>query len=650
MPTPRRTPEPRLATLLAAVAAEPCDVAVEQAWFEALVRWLLDRPPSLRSRHSPRTAALEQLVAALADPTTGPAIADRIRRVWGHTSTVRFLAETGLSDRTSFLAEVGRRLANHLLPRLEPKHDLMALIERLDLKEVDADWIETLPEELTAPWGRLLRPRFESIHAAAELVAVRAAAVGLARDILALQPVEAELDSPFFHLPRTVRAVVESAAGGSEELAQGYATWQRFRRECLDILAAVDERLEEHGVSSDLVFRRELLDVQLLRIDRLLAIEAGTVDGQAFASRLVRQSVEHRSLRLLIRATLKRLARKVVERTGETGEHYLVRSRAEWQATLRAGAGAGILTAFTALGKYAIGALPIAPAELGIAMTGDYAVSFLLLQAWHLTLSSKQPAAMAAALAGALEAERGVATEVDMIAAICRCQSAATIANIALVVPVAVGIAWGWQAITGHGILAIATATHTVAGLDPVRSWTILFAALTGVALWASTIAGGWTANWSAYRRLPEAIAASPRIRRVLGGSRTRRLADLLDRQLGGIAGNVAIGFLLGFMPVAFVFVGLPIEVRHVTLSAGSLALSATVLAGAGRMDALGLAWAAAGILVVGALNFSVAFGLALRVATRARGLNRVQRRAVWRAVGAAFRAQPSRFLWRTPA
>jgi site-specific recombinase len=639
----------RLAGLLAEAAAGPREVEVEQAWFETLVRWLL-RYPATRFRSSPRTAALRRFLAALDNPETGSAVAARIHRVWGHTSAVRFLAETGHSERASLLSEAGRRIGNHIFPRLDPHHDLSGLIDRLELSDEDAVWIASLPAALVAPIGRLLRPSTKAVRTAAELVAVRTAAAGLSRDILSLQAVASELDSPFFQLPRTVRAYVEAPADDAAAIAAAYADWRRCCRDCLTALEVVDAALEESGVSSDLVFRRELLDAQLLRIDRLLSIEAGTVDGQAFAARLVRQGIEQRSVRVLVRATLKRLARKVVEHTGYTGEHYLVRTRAEWTAILRAGAGAGALTAVTALAKYGIAVLPVAPAELGLLQAANYAASFLLMQAWHLTLSSKQPAAMAAALAGALEQEHGIAAEVELTAAITRCQTAATLANVLLVVPVSVAIDAIWRLVSGHSPLSPETAAHTIATLDPVRSWTLLFAALTGVSLWASTMAGGWIANWSAYRRLPEAVASSARIRRVLGRRNALRLSAMLDRQLGGIATNVAIGFLLGFMPLAFAFIGLPIEVRHVTLSAGSFALAASGELARGGAAAGPLLWGVAGLICVGVLNFGVAFFLSLRVAERARGLDRTERRAVWQAVWAAFRERPSRFLWRPSA
>ena len=403
--------------------------------------------------------------------------------------------------------------------------------------------------------------------------------------------------------------------------------------------------MEERGVSTDLVFRRELLDAQLERIGSLFRLEAGTLDGQAFAARLVRQSAEQRSVRGLVRVTTRRLARKVIEHTGKTGEHYVVRTRGEARETARAAAGGGALTAFTALIGYGIAALPLSPMVMGLGLAADDAASFLTMQALGLTLASKQPSVTALALAGALEEQKRIETTVDLVAGITRCQFIAALFNILLVVPVAMGLDAAWTLIAGHGILSPETAARTIASLNPSRSGTLLFAALTGAYLWLASLADGWTANWSAYRQFPQAVADSPRVQRWLGAARAARLGVVLDRNVGGIAGNLAIGFLLGFTPVVFAFMGIGLEVRHVTLSSASLGLAVARQIGDHQVDGVALTWALLGIVAIGTLNFGVSFFLALRLAERARGLDVAQRRAVWRAVWQSFRARPSRFF-----
>jgi site-specific recombinase len=160
-----------------------------------------------------------------------------------------------------------------------------------------------------------------------------------------------------------------------------------------------------------------------------------------------------------------------------------------------------------------------------------------------------------------------------------------------------------------------------------------------------SSLAAGWAANWSAFRRLPQALAGHRRLIYWLGPEPAAALGRLVQRHLGGVCGYVALGFLLGFMPVVFTFMGLAVEVRHVTLSAASLALCAAQACAAGPPPWAALAWGLAGIAGIGVLNFGVSFLLALRTAIDARDVDRKGRDGLRRMLWTAFRANPWHFI-----
>ena len=239
-------------------------------------------------------------------------------------------------------------------------------------------------------------------------------------------------------------------------------------------------------------------------------------------------------------------------------------------------------------------------------------------------------------------------TEVELVAGITRSQSIATLGNIAMTVPTSVLFALLFFRATGHPILGLETAEHTVTSLHPLRSFTLPFAALTGVFLWLASLSSGLAANWSAYRGFPEALARNHAIRSVLGKPRAQELGAFAEVHLGGIVGYVTLGFLLGFVPVVFErFEGIPLEVRHVTLSAASLARGVTSALQHGHLEPGQLIWALVGILAIAALNYGVSFGMAMRTAMRARDLTREDRRRLTRAIREAFWKSPKRFLWK---
>jgi site-specific recombinase len=164
------------------------------------------------------------------------------------------------------------------------------------------------------------------------------------------------------------------------------------------------------------------------------------------------------------------------------------------------------------------------------------------------------------------------------------------------------------------------------------------------VLLWLSSVAAGWIENWAVYRRLPEAIAEH-RISRIVGRRVTGWAGRAFLRNIAGFGGNTAIGVLLGMTPVMGKFFGLPLDVRHVTLSAGALTLSVCSL-GPQILTTRAFLGAAAGMVVIGILNFGVSFTLALMVALRARGADRSDRKRLWLSVFATFFHSPLQFVF----
>ncbi len=609
-------------------------------WLDLIVRELLVIPARPGFHRCPRTEALQRLNEALAAHPQAADLEARIRAFWSHTSAVRLLAEMGLPDNSSLPREAMQRLMDKVIPRLDHAADLYAWLDRLDVSEEDAQWLMDLPASLVEPWRSLVEPEPQALGEAALLLAYRASALGLSRDFLRIWPKGRDLDSPFALLPLAIREVIQ-APDNPESLARLLAQLTS----CRGAVAAAHGHLDESGVSTDLAFRMDLLGTKLGRIQTLLDYYRGQKPGLQLAAEMVEGSAKQHRLLPLLQASLRRLALKVVEHTGHTGEHYLVRDSREYWVMARAAAGGGALTAFTTLLKFILGGLGLAPGLYGLAATANYAGSFITMQFLHFSLASKQPAATAAALSATLERSDGMEQEVDLIATITRGQVVATLGNLLLTIPVALAVDGCWRMATGHSFLPLDKATQTLESLHPLRSWTLLFAAITGAILWLSSLAGGWASNWSAYRGLPEAVAQSPRFHRLFGVPRAAELGKGLDTHFPGIVACLTLGLLLAFVPMASDFVGLSVEVRHVTLSAASAAFAMGSGMAAGAVPWVALLWAMAGVLLIGFLNFSVSFALSLRLAIQARNLAPGGRRELLKALLRAFLHNPGRFL-----
>lgn len=613
-------------------------------WLERLLVWLREAPVRPLGPQSPRTARLVLLLDGIAAHPQRDVLVERLHGAWSNPTVIRLLAETGLPSQLSLSKEMMHRIANRLLPRFRTPDNLTDLLFRLALTEEDAQWIGSLDGEtieraaalVATPRGLLLR--------AAQLVAVRVASVGTSRSILDLRPSDELLESSFMDLPPMVRQLRAAHAAG-----EAPPDWQAAVARCRRVLEEISALIDKRGASTESLYHHELLSAELTRLAVLLnlGLDTGAIQAREVGMELTRALATEHSIRDVGRAEAKRLALKITEYTGSTGEHYVVRSRKEWWANLRAGAYGGCVTAFTALVKFGLGVLPLAPVVLGLGLAFNYTVSFWILQIFHFALSSKQPAMTASALATSLADKSDMEHNVELIASISRSQAAVTISNVFATVSLAMLLDYLVHLATGRWFLSTDLADHALRGVNPIATLTMVYAAITGFFLWLSSLAAGASSNWSAYRRLPEATREDARIKRIFGKAFAQKLGDFIEHNLGGMIGYAALGFLLGFVPVLLSrFFGIALEVRHVTLHAAAAAYGILPLRDAGLLVPSDLVWAGVGIAVIGFFNFTVSAWLALLTAARARDLSREDRAVLWSALRRAFVANPARFFW----
>ncbi len=394
------------------------------------------------------------------------------------------------------------RLANRVLPRVRSTENLRDLVFRLKPTELDARWIASLDGMTIERCAALMATPRSLLLRAAHLIALRLGAIGTSPEILQLRPTDDLLTSPFAELATVVTSIELARARGTEA-----PDWQPALARCRVALDQVSAVIDDRGAPSTTLFRHELLGTLLTRLAVLLhvALDTGAVPARELGVLMTNAVVEDESLEAIGRAQTKRLALKITEYTGVTGEHYVARNRREYWGQLRAGAYGGCVTAFTALLKFGLSALPLAPVVLAMGLAANYTISFWILQIFHFALSSKQPAMTASALATSLADKSNMEHNIELIAAISRSQAAVTVSNVGATVALSLLLDFLFHQLTGRYFLSTETAEHALRGINPVLTLTALYAAITGVFLWLSSLAAGAAANWIAYRQLAEA-------------------------------------------------------------------------------------------------------------------------------------------------
>jgi site-specific recombinase len=573
-------------------------------------------------------------------------------------------ARTGIPTDRGLFAETMDRLSRRFIPRPPDEEDLAMLLRRMFPRRSDLAWMHAIPSDvvlgladaLASPRGTNDRAKDtwvsvdSSLLDALQLLASRVSSAGLSDAIRARSPECPLRESPFFRLPRTIDAFLATPHKDTEDVVAWAQDSRTLVAECRKTCEAVLSRLEEAGVSVDVVYRLELIDRTLDRLETVFELlipqsrEERAKKSTSLVALLLEERQRERSLRDIVRTNTHMLARKIIERAGQTGEHYITETRGEWVKMFFSAAGGGFLTGFTIVAKYAITGLKRAALQESFLAGLNYAVSFVLIQLFGFTLATKQPGMTAAAVAGAMKAGgKDHQAMVTTTARLVRSQLAAAAGNVLIVIPSALAIDFGLRMITGHSLLSEEDAGHTIEAHHAWKSGTIFYAFLTGVILWSSSIVAGWVENWAVYRRLPEAIAEH-RIRRWIGSRTTRWASRWFARNISGIGGNVTLGFMLAFTKSIGVFTGLPLDVRHVTLSTGSLTY-AVASAGPEIMLTADFAGSVLGILIILCLNLGVSFTLAIIVAMRARDVTWSEGFRVFVDIVIGFFKSPVRFF-----
>lgn len=264
-----------------------------------------------------------------------------------------------------------------------------------------------------------------------------------------------------------------------------------------------------------------------------------------------------------------------------------------------------------------IAAAQLAPFQAGLLIGVSYAIGFLVLQGLGCVLAARQPATTAATLAAIFRERQGsdrLDEIVDYTARVCHSQLAAALGNVLCVVAGGIGFEAAWRAVTGASFLSPPSALAVQHSLG-LWSGTLLYAALTGVILWLASLVGGWFDNWSTLHRLPLALREHP-LGAYVGPERMARLAGIWTRNAAAIGTSVSLGLMLGLAPSLGSYFGLPVNVRHVTLSAGELAIATASM----WPEGLGfwLVNALLGLVCTLVLNLGVSFMLAFFNAARA--------------------------------
>ncbi|MDW8465219.1 MAG: hypothetical protein RML35_03240 [Chloroherpetonaceae bacterium] len=501
-----------------------------------------------------------------------------------------------------------------------------------------------------------------AVSQAALVLSHRITAMGLEPELLCRMPPIDHFRSPFITLGTEVgnyielyqKFLVSPEKIDEDALAMQYEKALSAIVDCAEVLDEMRQIQAERGVSLQLVYLMLRIRRAIERMKKLLRLISPfeqsnrTTLAVSFFKELVRDINLSRKLGEHFGEAMSLLAYKVAEHTSQTGEHYITTTRKEYWEHLRAAMGGGLVIAFTNWVKFLIAYLHAAPLVSGFLYSLNYAGSFITMQVFHFSLATKQPAMTASALARALDSRDSDSLNLEnavmLITKIARSQFASFLGNLVVVLPLAFALSWVWYFVSGSHIANEQKALATLAAFNPFTSLTVFYAAITGGILYLGGFVTGYFDNFVAYSNLRLRIEQHRWLRRYLSPDRLSKVGAYLERNFGGLMGNLFLGFALGMLPILGAITGLPLDVRHVTIAGGGSAMAIATLWDS--VKASDIAIAALGVFLVGLMNFLFSFGLSLALALSSRRANFKQGRALIALVLRQFRRRPMQFFF----
>ena len=556
-----------------------------------------------------------------------------------NTGLIPAFTVSGIPVGRNFWQELFSRIKHRMLPPLRDERDFLHVVNRVFFRANDYDWVESIPREA---WIRLFEhidlsisardPRLlQQLHQSLTILAIQVAQLGLEKEVVGYLPLPRREENPFvaqnYLVQQLERSLVQEA--GEEEVVALSTVIRDKLAACYECIAYIQDHHSQRGASLDQTYTLLLLDNRLGRMTILLdALDAGhhidTGRMVDFFRGLVRNEKRKNSIRELVSQAAGYLAYQIAEHKGEKGGKYITSTWAEYWSMVKSAMSGGMIISFVAIIKNLLSALSMPVFWHGFVYSVNYSAGFVMIEETHSTLATKQPAFTASAVASSFDTKKSLQPNLYSLAVtvakVSRSQIASFMGNLIIVFPLTYLLAWGWHWATGKRIAEGDHAMQLLRDQHPWQSLSIFYACLTGFFLFLSGIIAGYVENRIRYSRIPERMQMHPILRVSMKPDRLHRLAAYIEKHAGGIVGNVALGFFLGMSSLVGHIFGIPFDVRHITISAGNMAIGAYGY-GIANIPPGYFITVLLGVLLIGFFNFLVSFSLAFSVAVRSRGV-----------------------------
>lgn len=588
-----------------------------------------------------------------------------IKNIFEERSFNLSLTEADILSENAFFPEFKKRLLNKVLPPIENEKTVWFLVDNvLVTPKKDLEFFQNSPEEKMDELFRLLEiDRFiDKVSVKKELLfslnilAWRVIGNALDVEVVKMAPEYKNFDNPFLALQNELdilnadfKEKPDFNLSSSDEI---YKQIKVYLEQCLEFVNIAFKNASKYGISSKT--NQSLLKIrqQLNRMSDVLKLfvideeQDYLINSKQLFFNILKYKSHKNNLRDLVSDSTRLMSHLITNHTAEVGTHYITSTFGSYMKMFWRASGGGVIVGALCILKMLYSYIPASDFAHALLFSFNYAMGFVMIYLMRFSLATKQPAMTAATMAKVLSEGSGRSAYMEfahVVSQLFRSQFIAFVGNVLLSFPVSLAIIYGLEILFKQNF-AFEKSGKLLYDLDPFQSKAILHACIAGVFLFISGVISGNIGNNSVFYQIPKRIAKNPFINYFFGQRIAKQLSVYYSKNWAGIVSNFWFGVFLGATAPVGLFLGLDLDIRHITFAAGNFALG---LYGKDFVISSYTFWISfSTVFVIGFCNFIVSFGLSMLLAFRSRRVEIQEAKEIFREIFRYFIRNPFRFFF----
>lgn len=541
---------------------------------------------------------------------------------------VNAFTDYGIQSSLGLFPEIYKRIKHKILPPLLPENELSNFIHFLFKGKSDYEWLKKINSE---NWNLLfnsfnqtiLNEKFERVNQqlynAIVILGHRLTNIGIDKYLVMKFPELDDNNSPFFELNQQIILLETSE---KKEIVAQRIFELITHTEC--IFNTLRDKKDEFGTSLHFTYLLQRAQQHITRLRLLLNLflktEHKAADEVEAILVFVKAEFGKNDVRRIISENTNLMASRIISHTSEKGEHYIGFSKIENDKLFKSAMGGGLIVVALVYIKHFIHDLHLSLFFEGFLFGLNYGLGFVLMHLLHFTLATKQPAMTASYIAASLTSDLpGQKKPWIVFKQIIKSQLLTLIGNLVVVLPLCFLIAFAVKFLFDTSVFNFTETKTQLFSNHPFYSLSLLYACITGVFLSLSGIVIGYVDNKVVYSNIKQRIIQHPNWSKKIHPKKLLNIATFVEKNFGAILGNLFLGFCLGMAGNIGKFLGLPFDIRHITISAGNFGIS---LGSNGNYNINLIITVFFGVILIGLINIASSFLITFILACRAQNLS----------------------------